>query len=439
MSEELLKEGRHGGDTIDGLMTRAENAGNKAVELLDAALMVLEEGEAEEAQNLFLQAANYYLEANNCYVQASMTDHANSRALAKLAGEMFISAQKANETALDIYRRNNREHLELMGTVPNGYADTFAQEGEPDEIEVWDVVATKSAESVKKGDFLGHPFRGNQYSEGAGEAKSTIEDIQRNGLRRKDDEDRQWASMERLGELADSHRTMAAWHEKQADEAYARHDDGYTLKAHRDAALMHERAADKADEAYGIVDFHDRMGDMSPENEAWAANNEWRLEGMPDPYDIEREALKSSNTALRSTGRAIEQDLSLTTTKSVGEIEEAVEVPSNLNFALELNKQAVTAFSEGKLAKSADFMESVATHLARSGEKELAKSVFGVAVELREVARDMRASGAGVLTKSVDEVRTAYAEVAMEFHNTQTGILALNSNQTAEINEEVGA
>lgn len=275
MSEELRKEGRHGGETIDGLMTRAEKAGDKAVELLDEALLVLEEGEPEDAQNLFLTAANLYLEANNCYVQASRVDHANSRALAHLAGEMFISSQRANQTALGIYQRNNREQLEIVGRVPNAYADTWRrpEDNEPEEIEVWNVVSP---------------------------AVATQE--------------------EEVAELPD-------------------------------------------------VEFEPAFSDLA--------------------------------------------------------------------MALGFNKQAVTAFSEGKLSKSADFLESTATHLARGGEKELAKSVFGIAVDLRDVARDMRASSGGLLTKSVDDVRSAYAEISLAFYNTQTELLALGLNKTAEINEEI--
>lgn len=278
---EVLKEGRHGGDTIDGLMTRAEAAGNKATDVLDEALRVLEEGEPEVAQSLFLTASSLYLEANNCYVQASQVDHAHSRELAALAGEMFMSAVKSNQTALDIYNRANADAREIVGVVTNGFADTF-QKPESDEAEVWEVVS-----------YLGQPI---------------------------------------------------------------------------------------LPEAPDLDEVTEELPDIEPE-------------------------IMSVVPAMKSSEQHIAR-------------------------ALHDNRLAVVAFQEGKFAKSANFVETVAIHFSQAGVDELAATADNLSLRFRKVAKML--SRDNQIVKSHEEVRNFVASATLAFQDFQSKVQALSLTETPE-------
>ena len=165
--------------------------------------------------------------------------------------------------------------------------------------------------AVVKGDFSGHPFRGNQHSSGAEWAKRFIEETHKINPAETDLDPRN------LGLLRDAHREMMLWHEGQGHEASARGDDDAHL-AHTDAASYHRNAHDVVVDNQGEIETADRLrylGDSDSD-----INFEAQFEApdavMPDRFRAEKEILDASNMALRSTGRAIGGDASLTTRKS---------------------------------------------------------------------------------------------------------------------------
>jgi hypothetical protein len=294
MSEEatnIVKEGRHGGATIASLIARAEDCRSKATSAIEASTIAVQVENLEAAANLLLTASKLFMDSSYNYTQASMVDTTNGPELRQEAAEMTAIAQEVDRESKRIYATTTAQNREIIAVIPNTFEETWKS---ADDVEVWDV-------PFYKGDFDGHPFRGNQYAQGVGGSMATIRELTD---RMKQGENLNYHEGDHQA-LADSHDYMSGFHFSKEEEARAR-GDREAMLAHRGAASEHAYAAGVASRAEQNADAWDRTSGSSDRS----FDAEARMDDAPSTSETDALVLQASDEALAATVYAFVEDQS---------------------------------------------------------------------------------------------------------------------------------
>jgi hypothetical protein len=222
-----------GGALFNEALTFAEKAQAEAESLVFAAQVASLEGRTATAINALMTASQRHLDASDYYKRTSALSVMGRMQYQQLATEQQAAAQRAIEmihaiegipleSALDSGERGNTvDESDTYPPLTPGYApeviaqvpqvgDVYAKSvsGEivfdEDGTEIWNIELSPETDipfDIYKGDVVGHPFHGNQWSEVSQTLGETARGITDNS--RKGDREEAWAHGQELAKHLD--------------------------------------------------------------------------------------------------------------------------------------------------------------------------------------------------------------------------------------------
>lgn len=165
----VAKEGQHGGATLNGVLSRGQDALVVANNLMTQASQAEADENYQQASNLYLTASSKFLEAHDEFQRAGSVNTANRAEMLATAGNLFTLAQGAVEASKRCGGAWLALRAPIVETIPNEYQATFKAANETlekgqsvsilTEIQDWLFPVAKGGPG--SGENPGHPFRGN--------------------------------------------------------------------------------------------------------------------------------------------------------------------------------------------------------------------------------------------------------------------------------------